>query len=189
MANIKTVPNQKVVKINKEECDQTHLYAKINLAAMEAAAQNLDAGAFKLWIYFSKNQDDYTFALSSKDVDNTFGMKKGQYDTAIKKLIEGGYLTVKDDSNQYIFNEIPVVAKQYNVNEKNNNVVAKQYNDVVAKQYNTLLQNNTRNITDITLYTTDGESLRSSQEPQIIEVVGAQEPIKRKKEKIEAFRF
>ena len=50
MANIKTVPNQKVVKINKEECDQTHLYAKINLAAMEAAAQNLDAGAFKLWV-------------------------------------------------------------------------------------------------------------------------------------------
>lgn len=50
-------------------------------------------------------------------------------------------------------------------------------------------QNNTRNITDITLYTTDGESLRSSQEPQIIEVVGAQEPIKRKKEKLEVFRF
>ena len=33
------------------------------------------------------------------------------------------------------------------------------------------------------------ESLRSSQEPQVIEVVGAQEPIKRKKEKLEAFRF
>ena len=175
MAKIKTVPNQKVVKVNKEECDTTHLYAKINLAAMEAAAQNLDAAAFKLWVYFSKNQDDYLFALSSRDVENTFGMKKGQYDTAIKKLIEGGYLIAEVGSNQYIFNEIPVVAKQYNV--------------VVAKQYNALLQNNTRNITDITLDTTIGESLRSSQEQTIMEIEVAQEPIKRRKEKIEAFRF
>ena len=33
------------------------------------------------------------------------------------------------------------------------------------------------------------ESPCSSQEPQVIEVAGAQEPIKRRKEKIEAFRF
>ena len=189
MAKIKTVPNQKVVRVNKEECDTTHLYAKINLAAMEAAAQNLDAAAFKLWVYFSKNQDDYLFALSSRDVENTFGMKKGQYDTAIKKLIEGGYLIAEVGSNQYIFNEIPVVAKQYNVDEQNKHVVAKQYNVVVAKQYNALLQNNTRNITDITLDTTIGESLRSSQEQTIMEIEVAQEPIKRRKEKIEAFRF
>ena len=60
---------------------------------------------------------------------------------------------------------------------------------VVAKQYNALLQNNTRNITDITLDTTIGESLRSSQEQTIMEIEVAQEPIKRRKEKIEAFRF
>ena len=35
----------------------------------------------------------------------------------------------------------------------------------------------------------NGESLCSSQEPQVIEMVGAQEPIKRRKEKLEAFRF
>lgn len=43
---------------------------------MESAAQNLEAGAFKLWIYLAKNQDQYIFALSSKNVNDTFGMKK-----------------------------------------------------------------------------------------------------------------
>lgn len=34
----KTVPNQKVARINKEICDNRHLYAKINLDAMHNAA-------------------------------------------------------------------------------------------------------------------------------------------------------
>ena len=40
----KTVPNQKVVKVNKEKCDdkcEENYYAKINLNAMEAAARDL----------------------------------------------------------------------------------------------------------------------------------------------------
>ena len=101
-----TVPNQKVVKVEKEPCGNGNLYAAINLKAMEAAAQNLDAGAFKLWIYFAKNQNGYEFALSSKDAKDTFGLGKSQYDTAIKKLISSGYLT-NIQGNQYIFSEIP----------------------------------------------------------------------------------
>lgn len=37
----KTVPNQKVVKVKKEICDKTHLFAAINLDAMEEAARDL----------------------------------------------------------------------------------------------------------------------------------------------------
>lgn len=60
---------------------------------MEEAARTLEsAGAFELWIYFAKNQNNYTFALSSRDVENTFGMKIKQYNNAISKLIEKGYL-------------------------------------------------------------------------------------------------
>ena len=188
MANIKTVPNQKVVKINKEECNKTHLYAAINLAAIEAAAQDLEAGAFKLWIFFAKNQNDYTFALSSKEVKDCFGMGIKQYNTAIEKLIEKGYLVAEEGSNQYIFNEMPVITKGNNDSEKNH-VITKGNNDVMIKGNNALLQKDIRNITYNTYYTTDGESLHSSQEPQVIEVVGAQEPIKRRKEKLEAFRF
>lgn len=78
------VPNQKIVRIEKEPCGKGNLYAAINLKALEAAAQNLDAGAFKLWIYFAKNQNGYEFALSSKDANTTFGLGKSQYDTGLK---------------------------------------------------------------------------------------------------------
>ena len=57
-----TVPNQKIVRIEKEPCGKGNLYAAINLKALEAAAQNLDAGAFKLWIYFAKNQKEELIA-------------------------------------------------------------------------------------------------------------------------------
>jgi hypothetical protein len=32
---MKTVPNQKIVKINKAKCDKQNLYTMINLEAME----------------------------------------------------------------------------------------------------------------------------------------------------------
>lgn len=101
----KTSSNQKVVKVNKEKCDKANLYATINLEAMNRAAIDLDAGAFKLWIYFAKNQNDYQFALSSKDALETFGLKKRQYDNAIKDLITKGYL-VNTNGNYYNFIEM-----------------------------------------------------------------------------------
>ena len=101
-----TVPNQKIVTVEKEPCGKGNLYAAINLNALEAAAQDLDAGAFKLWIYFAKNQNGYEFALSSKDAHDAFGLGKSQYDTAVKKLISSGYLT-NTQGNQYTFSEIP----------------------------------------------------------------------------------
>ena len=83
MSNLKMVPNQKGITIHKEPCDNTaqeHYYAKINLEAISHAAMDLDAGAFKLWIYFAKNQPGYRFALSKKVVEEQFGIKKTQYD-------------------------------------------------------------------------------------------------------------
>lgn len=100
-------PNQKGVAVAKEDCNKKNLYATINLEAMESAALDLDAGAFKLWCYFSKNQNGYTFALSSKEVEETFGIKIKQYNNAINKLIEKGYLVQEDDKNNFKFIECP----------------------------------------------------------------------------------
>ena len=130
--NKKTVPNQKIVVVQKETCDKSNLYAAINLNAMNTAAIDLDAGAFKLWVYFAKNQDGYEFALSSKDAAENFGLKKKQYDKAVKELIEKGYLLLAK-GNLYFFNEIAVVPKGNN--------------DVVPKRYNVLYQKGTRNNT------------------------------------------
>ena len=73
---IKTSPNQKVIQVKKEKCDKQNYYAAINLNALENAATQLKSGAFKLWVYFAKNQDGFTLALSNKAVADTFGIKK-----------------------------------------------------------------------------------------------------------------
>ena len=127
-----TVPNQKIVTVEKEPCGKGNLYAAINLNAMEAAAQDLDAGAFKLWIYFAKNQNGYEFALSSKDTHDTFGLGKSQYDTAVKKLISSGYLT-NTQGNQYTFSEIPASKQPL----YGNNTTPLSENDTRNNTYNT----------------------------------------------------
>ena len=160
--NYKTTPNQKVVKVKKEKCDKQNTYATINLDALSKAMAELDAGAFKMWVYFSKNQDGYTFALSSRECKDNFGMGRTQYDRGIKVLIEKGYL-VNIKGNTYEFNEIPVVLNQYNGDSKNNSVVLNQNNDVVSNEYNALYQNDTRNITDTTINTTEDNDCVSLQ--------------------------
>ncbi len=103
--SFKTSPNQKTIQIKKEKTDRNNYYAAINLKALESAAADLKSGAFKLWVYFAKNQDNYIFALSNKAVAETFGIKKDQYDNAIKELIEKGYLK-EISKNYYVFNEL-----------------------------------------------------------------------------------
>lgn len=105
MNNFKTSPNQKTITIKKEKADNKNYYCKINLSALECAATDLKSGAFKLWIYFAKNQDNYSFGLSNKAVAETFGIKKDQYDNAVKELIEKGYL-IEQSKNNYVFKEI-----------------------------------------------------------------------------------
>ena len=143
MANGKKVPNQKEVVVNKEKCNKENLYATINLAAMDKAAQDLDAGAFKLWMYFAKNQNGYKFALSSKAVERDFGIKIKQYKNAIKELTDKGYL-VHIQGDSYEFHELTVITKEDN--------------DVITKGNNTLLpkviRNNTYNTINNTIDTT-----------------------------------
>lgn len=105
MSNYKTSPNQKTIQVKKELCDSNNHYTMINLNALECAARNLKSGAFKLWVYFAKNQDNYTLALSNKAVAEYFGIKKDQYDNAVKELIEKGYL-IETAKNIYQFKEL-----------------------------------------------------------------------------------
>ena len=101
-------PKQWTIKIQKETCAKDNLFAAINLEALERAAQNLKAGAFKLWVYFAKNQNGYEFGLSNVEVYNSFGIKKDQYDSARQELVDSGYLERIGESNYYIFHEIPL---------------------------------------------------------------------------------
>ena len=106
MAIIQTVPNQWVLTINKDAINEDTLYARFNMSALDNACKDLNAGALKLWIYLSKNQDGYTFALSPSDIKEKFNMGKTQYDNARKELLEKGYIVI-ERGRYYKFYETP----------------------------------------------------------------------------------
>lgn len=150
MANVHRTggKNQKVVKTQKDKCNKENLYATINLAAMGKAAQELKPNSFKLWIYFSKNQDGYEFALSSKAVERDFGIKKDAYDGAIKELLDKGYLAKQPDTDEedYYFYETPrcsknpqgVIGKNHNEPDPKKPLVVKNHNPLMVKTHNGL---------------------------------------------------
>lgn len=102
---IKTVPNQRIIKVNKAPTNRENLYTTNNLSAIDEAARRLGSyGGFKLYIYLAKNQNNYTFALSSKDFMEWSGMGKQAYTTAFDELVNQGYLIRSEEQkNLYSF--------------------------------------------------------------------------------------
>lgn len=99
MAQVQTVPHQRVITVNKEPTDRQHLYTVNNLAAVDEAARYLQSKAgFKLYYYIAKNQNNRQFALSSKDFCSWGGLGIRAYTTAFAELVENGYLVPKEDS-------------------------------------------------------------------------------------------
>lgn len=105
------VPNQKTVSVNKEPCDKKHLYTCVNIDALTHAMKDMTPAQFKVWFYFAKNQNNYTFELSSVAVQNFCNISDKTYRDAIKILIEKRYLIKRNDSKIYDFYEIPPKAE------------------------------------------------------------------------------
>lgn len=169
-----TVPNQKIITVIKHKCDKNNLYSTINLQVKREAAQNLDAGAFKLWNYFADNQSYYTFGLSRTAIENTYGIKKRQYDNGIQELIEKKYLVkVKGTNNQYNFYEAPWLENNKNAtwqqkdtteqNDKNATQCSKDTAPQQQKDTTPQCSKDTRNIT----YNTTFNNTKSAGQPQI----------------------
>ncbi len=106
--SIKTVPNQRIIDVNKAKADKAHLYTVNTLDAIDEAASELQsAGGFKLYIYLAKNQDQYTFALSSSDFMIWSGLGKTAYMTAFAELVNKGYLIQSDrQKNRFAFYDV-----------------------------------------------------------------------------------
>lgn len=100
-------PNQKhIASVNKELCDTKHIYAKINVDAIQNAMLNLKPSTVKVWFYFAKNQDGYEFDLSSIAVCAYCNISDKTYREAIKELTENRYL-VPIAKNVFEFYEMP----------------------------------------------------------------------------------
>lgn len=175
-----TVPNQKIITVIKHKCDKNNLYSTINLQVKREAAQNLDAGAFKLWNYFADNQSYYTFGLSRTAIENAYGIKKRQYDNGIQELIEKKYLVkVEGTNNQYNFYEAPWLENNKNATwqqkdtteQSNKNATQCSKDTAPQQQKDTTPQcsKDTRNITYNTTFNNTksvGPSRNSSEIPK-----------------------
>ena len=175
-----TVPNQKIITVIKHKCDKNNLYSTINLQVKREAAQNLDAGAFKLWNYFADNQSYYTFGLSRTAIENAYGIKKRQYDNGIQELIEKKYLVkIEGTNNQYNFYEAPWLEnnknatwQQKDTTEQNNKNATQCSKDTAPQQQKdttSQCSKDTRNITYNTTFNNTksvGPSQSSSEIPK-----------------------
>ena len=122
-----TVPNQRTIKVKKEPTDKEHLYTTNNLEAVDEAARYLQSKAgFKLYYYIAKNQNNYEFALSSKDFCNWSGVSLRAYNTAFEELEKQGYLVLKEGTKTI-----------YTFYDKSRNNIAEENRDTVIIQYNT----------------------------------------------------
>lgn len=103
------VHNQKTIRFN---CPST--LTKGDDEIIFSSARDLDAGAFKLYMYLYKEGMRYgCYDLSSKRCCEDFGIKRAQYNSAVAELIKKGYLVrcIEIDSviNLWDFYLMPVV--------------------------------------------------------------------------------
>ena len=59
MKNTKTVPNQRIIYIERIRTNSTDGYLQVSTLSVLEAMYNLKGNAFKLWIYFVNNRDRY----------------------------------------------------------------------------------------------------------------------------------
>lgn len=148
-----SVPNQKIVQIApRTKRDADHLFATMNIDALQAAVQDLKGSALKLWLYFNKNQDGYHFELSQKACRD-WGIKKDSYYAGVEELVSKGYLVpIYVGSNIYKFYEKAIAEKpkEFSENENRSTVFQKTPSDFPER-------NNT-NITKIKQNKTIGDS-------------------------------
>ena len=104
-----TVPNQRVVQIHREPAKNNFLGIKNE--NWQAAARDLGAHAFLLYLYCAANRDDYTLALSPTAIRQGVGMARSTYHDQFHKLVDKGYL-VPSTGNTFEFYEAPKTAAQ-----------------------------------------------------------------------------
>lgn len=114
-----SVPNQRIITVQKAKADRYNPYTLLNLQALEKACRALESKAgFKLYMYCARNQDNYTFALSREDFMQYANCAETAYRSAVKELIEKGYFVQQDAKGQYYFNEWGRVEEEESVNEE-----------------------------------------------------------------------
>ena len=104
-----TVPNQRLIKVNREKA--TANFLGIKNENWQAASRDLGAHALQLYLYLASNANGYTLALSPTAVRQAIGMARSTYHDQFHRLIDKGYL-IPVNGNTYAFFEVPPSAAQ-----------------------------------------------------------------------------
>ena len=105
---ILTVPNQRIITVNKSLCNKDNIYTIINMESLKTAMNLLKNNSFKFWMYFTKNQDGFYSALSKVDALKWCNFSERTYTNTFSELEKLGYLIKnKDGSNHYNFYDLP----------------------------------------------------------------------------------
>ena len=106
-----TVPNQKVVHVNRDMPDKNKKEGNFLLIKNEnlyAAYRDLNATALCLYLYLAGNKDGFDLAFSPKAIHSEMGLPESTCRDQFKVLENKGYLVPKHEkSNIYDFFEIP----------------------------------------------------------------------------------
>ena len=153
-----SVPNQKIIKLApRTRRDKDHLYAMMNLDAMQEAMKVLNGSSIKLWMYFNKNAEGYKFELSRVDCEK-WGIKKDAYYHAVKELMAKGFLVpIHEDSNIFLFHERAVSVIPQPFTEGQNQVTVEQKEVSEIQERN--ITNNTEIIQNNTLESTEDDDI------------------------------
>lgn len=100
-----TSPNQKIITVQKEAVNKDKPYIVASIENIENASKELKSHiAFKLFIYFTGNQNNYRFGFSPRDFAERYGVSEQSARNGLKELIEAGYV-VQDSGNRFIFRD------------------------------------------------------------------------------------
>ena len=94
------IPNQKIVRINREQVVKAAASGRLYLVAYQdnilAAMKNLSHTAFKVYMFFLFHKDNYTMAFSPEYIHKAANICKDTVRKAFKELCEKGYICEND---------------------------------------------------------------------------------------------
>lgn len=108
MASFITNPNQRQITIHKANGKKG--YNKVNITANKAALVSLQPSAYKLYMYFNMNADNFRFIPSAVAIQADTGLSPNTYYAAFHSLKDQGYLVQRPGyKTLFDFYEEPVL--------------------------------------------------------------------------------
>ena len=136
------IPNQKIVKINREKVEkvaaQGRLYLIVYQDNLLYAMKSLSHTAFKVYMFFLFNKDNYSIAYSPEYIHKQANICKETARKAFKELQEKGYIIKSDRGLEFYeypkaaVKLLPIGDKKEFVDNETGEVFNYSYNQLVA---------------------------------------------------------